>query len=193
MAALSVGVVHQPAVGEEAIGDAYCVLEREDFVLVAAIDGLGHGIEAQEAAHRAIATIEAHPELTPKQLLERLHDALRGTRGAVAAIARLEHASKSLIFAGLGNIEARLVSATKTYRPMSVNGIVGHHTRSLRQDAFPYEPGDLLILHSDGISDRFELTARARERDPQMLANQIAHAHGRAHDDQLLLILRVEP
>jgi serine phosphatase RsbU (regulator of sigma subunit) len=193
MAVLTLGIVHQPAIGERAIGDDYCVVEGDGFLLVAAVDGLGHGPEAQQAAARAVKTVREHSTLTPKVLLERVHGSLRGTRGVVIGLARIDLAAHTLVYAGLGNIEARIVSPNKTYRPICVNGIAGHQARYFREESFPFGVGDLLIMHSDGISDRFEITALARQRDPQMLANQIAHSHGKDHDDQLLLIARIEP
>lgn len=193
MGTLKRGVVHQPAIGEVHIGDAYEVIEGDGFFVAAVADGLGHGVEAEHAAKKAIATIAASPELAPQLLLERTHNALKGTRGAVVAIAHVDLESCILTYAGLGNIESRLVAPDKVRRPVSVNGIVGHQARKFRQEAFPFAPGDLLIMHSDGISDRFDITTHARTRDPQMLANQIAQAHGRSHDDQLLLILRQDP
>jgi serine phosphatase RsbU (regulator of sigma subunit) len=193
MASLTLGVIHQPAIGERAIGDDYCVIEGEGYLLIAAADGLGHGPEAQEASGKAIKTVQAHATLPPKVLLERVHTAVRGTRGVVIAIARIDVAAQTLTYAGLGNIDARIVSEHKTYRPICVNGIAGHQARYFREESFPFTAGDLLIMHSDGISDRFEITAMARQRDPQMLANQIAQTHGKDHDDQLLLIARLAP
>lgn len=187
---LSYGLIHQPVVGEATCGDAYLVLDQGSFVLVAVSDGLGHGPAAQEASRTAIAYLEAHATQPPQVLLEGCHRALRGTRGAVLAIARIERENGRLVHSGLGNIETRIVTTQKVYRPVSVNGIVGHQARKFRSEEFPFAPGDLLIMHSDGISDRFEISSAARGRDLQLLASQIAHEHGRHHDDQLLLILR---
>lgn len=193
MGALSCGVVHHPVIGETRCGDAYAVIDRTSFVLVAVVDGLGHGPEAEAAAKDAIAHIEAHAADPPAVLLEGCHRALRGTRGAVVAIARYDRQAKTLAYCGLGNIEARIVGAERVYRPISINGIVGHQARKLRVEEFPFGPGDLLIMHSDGISDRFEVSIASRGRDLQMLANQIVREHGRLYDDQVLLILRDEP
>lgn len=193
MGALSLGLVHHPAVGETRCGDMYTIVEREGYYVVAVADGLGHGAEAEVAAKRAIETVERHADLYPARLLEVCHEALHGTRGAVLGIARIEPEARTLRYAGLGNIEARIVTEAKTFRPVSVNGIVGHSARKFREEAFSYSPGDVLVLHSDGISDRFEITSRARERDLQMLAAQIAREFGRTHDDQLLLMLRENP
>lgn len=187
---VSMGLIHQPVVGESTCGDAYLVLDQGSFVLVAVVDGLGHGPEAEGASRKAIAYLEAHATQPPHLLLEGCHKALRGTRGAVLAIARIERENGQLIHTGLGNVETRIVTAQKVYRPVTINGIVGHQARKFRTEAFPFQPGDLLLMHSDGISDRFELSPSARSRDLQLLASQIAHEHGRHHDDQLLLILR---
>lgn len=187
---VSYGLIHQPVVGEQTCGDTYLLLDRGTFVLVAVVDGLGHGPAAEEAAQKAVAYIEAHATQPPQQLLEGCHRALRGTRGAVLAIARIERENGKLIHSGLGNIETRVVTAEKVYHPVTVHGIVGHQARKFRSEEIPFQPGDLLLMHSDGISDRFELSTKARGRDLQLLASQIAHEHGRHHDDQLLLIVR---
>lgn len=188
--ALSYGLIHQAVVGEQTCGDAYLMLDRGTFALVAVADGLGHGPEAEAASSKAIAYLESHAHMAPQQLMEGCHQALRGTRGAVLAIARIERENRQVIHSGLGNIETRIVTAEKVYHPVTVHGIVGHQARKFRSESFPFQPGDLLLMHSDGISDRFELSTKARSRDLQLLASQIAHEHGRHHDDQLLLIVR---
>lgn len=193
MGALKVGLVHHPIIGEVHIGDAYCIEERDDFILVAVADGLGHGKDAHAASSKAVDYLCKHADKQPQALLEGVHDHIRGTRGAVVGIARIDRTAGTLVYAGLGNIETRIVAEEKVYRPVSVNGIVGHQARKFRQETFPFKAGDLLIMHSDGISDRFEISTLARARDPQMLANQLAQTHGRDHDDQLLLIARLEP
>lgn len=193
MGALKWGLVHQPMIGEVHIGDDYCIEEHEDYVLVAVADGLGHGKEAHAAASMAVAYICRHADQPPQAILEGVHGHIRGTRGAVVAIARIDRKAETLVYAGLGNIEARIVAEDRVYRPVSVNGIVGHQARKFRHETFPFKVGDLLIMHSDGISDRFEISPMSRTRDPQMLANQLVQSHGRDHDDQLLLIARLEP
>ena len=57
----------------------------------------------------------------------------------------------------------------------------------------PVTTGDLLVMHSDGISERFAITAAARRTDLQLLADRLASEHGKLHDDQLLLIVQDTP
>lgn len=193
MAGVAVGVVHEPILGETHCGDAYLVLDEGATILVAVADGLGHGKEAEEASQAAMAYIRAHATMALGLLLEGCHRRLSNTRGAVLSIARIDRAAHTLLYAGVGNIEARIVAAEKTYRPIPQHGIVGHTLRKTRCEEFPFAPGDLLVMHSDGISDRFEISALGRERDVQLLANQIGREAGKHHDDQLLLILKDVP
>lgn len=184
------GVVQRPIQGEVLSGDAYCVIDLESFVLVAVVDGLGHGPEAHEASQKAIATLQKNPDRPVKALLEACHLALRSTRGAVAAIARIDRGACTLTYSGLGNIEARIVGADKVRRPVSTNGIVGYQAHKVRVEEFPFHPDDLLVMHSDGISDRFDLTPLSRGVEPQLLAHQIVNGHGRPGDDQVLIVVR---
>lgn len=104
-------------------------------------------------------------------------------------IARIDRVPCTLTYASVGNIEARVIGADHVLRPVAINGIVGYNARIFRSEVFPFLPGDMLLLHSDGISDRFNLSVSARGQDPQVLADQLAAAHGRPNDDQLLLIV----
>lgn len=190
MGRLKYGVISVPIMGATESGDAFCVIDEGDGALIAVADGLGHGALAAEASRLAMDYIRAHPQDTPQALVAGCHRVLGRTRGAVLAVVRIDRARQCLEHVGLGNIETRIVGAEKSYRPVTVNGIAGHSARKFRCEDFPFHPGDLLIMHSDGISDRFDLSPAARGRDLQMLADQIAREHGRHHDDQLLLIAR---
>lgn len=190
---LTTGVVSQPIPGEAESGDTHCIFDHADHALVVVIDGLGHGKEATEAARMACRAVERAQHLAPEEILARTHEALRGSRGAVMSVVRIERARRELVHAGVGNIEVRIVGADRTRRPVSINGIVGHGVRKLRSETFPFQPGDLLILTSDGISERWEIGPGARADDVQGIANRIALAHGKHTDDQTVVVVRDEP
>ena len=190
MGGLSVGVVHHPIAGERESGDAYCVVDCGAFAVVAVIDGLGHGPDATLASAKACAVVRRDVDLAPEVIVQRAHEALRGTRGAVMAVVRIDRARQELVHAGIGNIETRLVGEAKVRRPITLNGIVGHSVRKVRSETFPFATGDLLILTSDGISERFDVQPASRADDVQGLANRIALAHGKATDDQTVLVVR---
>ncbi|MDO8310569.1 MAG: SpoIIE family protein phosphatase [Sideroxyarcus sp.] len=182
-------MVHQPIQGETVCGDAYGLFECGDFVLAVVVDGLGHGPDAHAASEKAIGLVAANPRRSVESLLRHCHEALRTTRGAVMGVARIDRHEQKMVYGGVGNIEARLVGADKVRRPVSTNGIIGYNARIFKIEVHPYVAGDMLLMHSDGISDGFSLPVSARGQDPQLLAFQIAAAHGRLNDDQLLLIV----
>jgi serine phosphatase RsbU (regulator of sigma subunit) len=193
LSTLGMGLFHQAIAGETVCGDAYAVIDQGSTIVVAVADGLGHGELAAVASRNAIAFVQANVHLTPMALVEACHAALRGTRGAVLAVVKIDRAGKTLTHAGLGNVETRIVGVAKTHYPVTVNGIAGQQARPFREASFPFYPGDLLIMHTDGISERFITNTASRRLDPQTLANRIAQEHGNSLDDQLLLIVRDEP
>ncbi len=54
------GVAGQPFAGQAVSGDRHLVEPVPNGVLVAVVDGLGHGEEAAQAAQLAIATLQAY-------------------------------------------------------------------------------------------------------------------------------------
>ncbi|HET7543132.1 MAG TPA: phosphoserine phosphatase, partial [Polyangiaceae bacterium] len=78
-----------PKLGERVNGDA--VLVRRDATrertLLAVVDGLGHGPGAAEASARAVKELETSSlSASVLELMTSVHQALRGTRGAVGTI-----------------------------------------------------------------------------------------------------------
>jgi anti-sigma regulatory factor (Ser/Thr protein kinase) len=186
-------VVAKP--GEEACGDAWCRHEDDEALTLMVVDGLGHGIEAADAAHAAVARFQRAGELDPRALLEALHEALRPTRGAAVAVARVHRRSATVSFAGLGNIAAAIVGTDGTVRRLvSHNGIAGHNARKIQAFDYPCREG-LLVMHSDGVSthwslDRYPGLLRA---NPLLVAGILYHHHGRRRDDATVVAARLVP
>lgn len=158
---------------------------------MAVADGLGHGPEAAAASQAAIAFLTSHPRRELDDLLRGCHHRLRGTRGAAVALARIDLAHDRLSYCGVGNIEARVVGHAPT-RPISYNGIVGAILPHFRVFEFPFQPHDLLFLHSDGISARFDLDdpPGLSAQPAQLIAETIARNWARAHDDATIIVVR---
>jgi len=86
-------------------------------------------------------------------LLERVHLALRSTRGAAVAVARINPGTGKLIFAGVGNISGQIYSPSAGRRHLvSVNGTAGHEFQRIREFTYDWPPDALLVLHSDGLN-----------------------------------------
>ena len=186
------GVVNQSKQGRLVSGDTYVFIDERDTTLVALIDGLGSGNAAHEAATLAKECIIEHPQTFLPDLLNLCHQALRGTRGAVIMCMRVDRLRAKVSFSGVGNIGVRVFSDTPI-KPISRNGIVGFRMTNVREFSYPYTPGDVFVLHSDGISTRFfvdERWIRDPNTDLQEVAEDIAENHGKENDDVTIVVVR---
>jgi hypothetical protein len=188
------GLAARPIHGEAESGDLHVIAPFDGGVLTAAIDGLGHGPEAAQAARRAADVLAAEPSLSVRRLLERCHEALRGSRGVVITLAALDARNGRLTWTAVGNVEAALhriapcgTSARETIVPR--NGVVGYQLPALREVTMPIAPGDVLILATDGISDDFILEPPL-QIPAQRHADHLLDRYGKFSDDALVLVVR---
>jgi len=190
------GASRRAKAGEQSCGDAYCLRPISRGMLLAVIDGLGHGEEAAEAAATAAATIDAHAEESVIAILRQCHFALRETRGAVLGLAAFDSADDTLTWAGIGNVEGVLFRADPAARPardhmFSHAGTVGFMVTAMRALVIPVTRGDTLIMTTDGIrSDFADRLVMALDDAPQRLADHIMSICGKDSDDALALVAR---
>jgi hypothetical protein len=186
------GVVSIPKPGQEMCGDGWAVAGEPGAERVLVIDGLGHGPEAARVAFEGARIFRQAAGGGPAEILERMHLALRGTRGGAAAVLALDAAAGQLRFCGVGNIAGSVVGAGEARSMVSHNGIVGHEMRKVQEFSYPWPAGALLVLHSDGLTARWSLDRYpgVRGRDPALLAGILLRDHGRGTDDATVLAVR---
>jgi anti-sigma regulatory factor (Ser/Thr protein kinase) len=188
-----VSAVNIPKAGEEVSGDAWASVQSGDQLTVLVADGLGHGIEANLASSQAVRILRENPHLAPQALLERCHLALRSTRGAAIAAARIDRAHQQLRFAGIGNITAKIYSNQRAAQHLvSVNGTAGHQTEKLREFSYPWPADGVLQVHSDGLSSGAGVEAYPglAARDPALIAGVLYRDFGRGRDDATVVIAK---
>ena len=169
-------------------GDLHVVRRMGHRVLVAVVDGLGHGYDAESAARMAIATIVSEPDPEILALLHRCHTVLNRSRGVVMSIASLDADRQQMTWAAVGNVEGVLIRAGTAKRESILmrGGIVGHRLPPLRAATLPLVPGDLLVLATDGVREGFAESLRS-DAPLQDIADQVLVRFGRATDDALVL------
>lgn len=182
------GIAQRACEGETVCGDGYFVRVLEDGALVTVVDGLGHGPKASEAAVTFNESIEGNVSLDVQAMMEGAHAALSRTRGAAAAILRLDDTTKRVSFTGVGNIEMHAISEVKM-QPVCVPGIVGHRVRKMLAFEFELPRLATIALCSDGISSRLRLSEYA-DLEPQRIADLILEQHGKMHDDATCVVVR---
>ena len=122
-------------------------------------DGLGHGPLAAAATDAALSRLPGRPgRAAGAWSSSTCTAAMSHTRGAALAVAELDPAAGTLRYAGLGNIPAVIVGDGTPPR-------AGLAARDRRPPA-PRRPGvrvpvrrrrALLVMHSDGVADRWHL------------------------------------
>ena len=185
------GVVQIPKPGEEVCGDEWGVQVLAEYKTFLLADGLGHGPDAAKAARDAADMLNNHPDLAPGELIEAVHQALRSTRGAAVATARLDNDRRIITFSGLGNVSAGVFTPGEPVRHMvSINGTAGVDARHIREFTYPWPKGALVILHSDGIGTHWSLHdyPGLAARDPSLIAGVVYRDHGRRNDDATILV-----
>ncbi len=176
-------------------GDQYLVEPLPGGVLVAVVDGLGHGPEAFVAARRATEVAGQWADEPVDDILRHCHEALKGTRGAVMSLAALRADEDRMAWLGVGNVEGALFrSAPSDDRPerealLARPGVVGYRIPSLRVAVLPIAPGDTMLFATDGIASAF-LDDPPLHLSPQQLAEDTLVRFGRATDDALVLAFR---
>jgi len=154
---IDVGVVSVPIRGESVCGDGWATKATANALLLMLSDGLGHGIYASEAAREAERMLRESTSISPAIILRDTHDALRKTRGAAVAVAAIEVEVGRLLFTGVGNVSATLLDRQNSRGLASHNGTAGHEIRKVQEFAFPWNSNNLLVMHSDGVSGRWDL------------------------------------
>ena len=183
------GAISVALAGEVDCGDAWRVSQQHGITSIMVVDGLGHGGFATEAARAGIGAFSTAPLDPPMEILMRANRTMSKTRGGAAACARLE--AGALSYAGVGNISGSLHTPAKSQGLISHNGTLGMYQRHSQPFEYAAPPGTLLVMHSDGLSARWDLNSRAAllTRHPAIVAGVLYRDHGRARDDATVVVL----
>jgi hypothetical protein len=181
-----------PARHERVCGDdwGYQPGSRSHTFVVA--DGLGHGEHAAAAARAALEVLHAAPASAPGLLMQAMHDRLRTTRGGAVLIVQIDTVDAVVRYAGLGNVSGVLYDGRRPRHLVSQNGIVGHEARRIHEVEIPCPDNWMLVLHTDGISSRWDLDQYSglSARDPSLIAGVLYRDNKRGRDDATVLVAR---
>jgi anti-sigma regulatory factor (Ser/Thr protein kinase) len=180
----------RPITGETQCGDVFGAAETEAGVTGVLCDGLGHGPLAATAAAQGVAAVLEDPAAEPAALVERAHRRMTSTRGGAIGVAQVT--GEVIRFAGLGNIAAVILADGTRRSMLSVPGIAGHQARTIRQFEYTAPAGAAIILHSDGLSNRWEPGALPglNARDPLVVGAALLAEAGTRRDDAAVLVLK---
>jgi anti-sigma regulatory factor (Ser/Thr protein kinase) len=191
-AVLQMAGVCLPAPEESVSGDSWAAMGQDHRGRLIVADGLGHGPEAARAADTAVAVFTRHPDMALRELLERAHETLRGTRGAATALVDIDAVENSVSICGAGNVVGRLISGTEDRSLMTQHGTLGLQIRHTQETVCPWSEHAILVVHTDGIASRWSLkeVPRLLKSSAALIAAWILHLHRRGRDDATVVVAR---
>lgn len=188
---IQLGVLMLPKDGETVCGDDYNYSLRGNILKLALSDGLGHGKDAHIASVKTTQIFMESLSVAPDEQIRQIHAGSRKTRGAVMYTMHLDIHNKQLMYCGVGNIAAKIVSGGTTKSCVSYNGIVGHIVPgTLNNHTITWNKQDLLVVHSDGLSGRWELQKYpfVSKHDATIIAAVLYKDFCRKNDDVTVIV-----
>ena len=186
----------------------------DERTVLCIVDGLGHGEDAEQAALMAMDYVAHHLSEPLSVMFAGCDQALRYSRGTVMGICVIDNDGATLTYAGVGNPRAMVVRAPlvesdvepfaglaegaggRTIHLLATNGIVGGGYRVLSPQRVQLCRGDLVIMVTDGIRERFDTIvgfgAATQHVDVGPLAQKILQDWNKASDDAAVLVFRNE-
>jgi negative regulator of sigma-B (phosphoserine phosphatase) len=190
---MEIGIAQQPKAGNMISGDAPLVREIPPRVVVALSDGLGSGEKASHSSILAMQGVAEHLQEALTDILAYCHYSIlaAGGVGVMMTLLRLDSSAHCLEYAGVGNIRF-LAQSHSVIQPITRYGYLGVRLPGLHLLRYSYAPGDLFILHTDGISSRFHLVHHARDLElgAQPLAERVLAEYRKEHDDATVVVIR---
>lgn len=178
-----------PKLGERANGDLpFHRQDAEGRNLIAVIDGLGHGPEAELAS---VAALQYMTKVTLDkpfdQLMFELHESMRGTRGAAGLVCI--SSGNDFVACAVGNVELR---PQRTEVPLIASaGILGVRVQKFRICKATIKSACRLVIFSDGISNPTSI-GEFQALSPQLACEGLLRRHRRTYDDATVLIADLE-
>lgn len=187
------GAATRPYPGQRRNGDGWFIDRVDGIIRVCVLDGLGHGPSAADASDAALAALGSSPAVEPVALLELIDGALTATRGAAATVACIDDEAASVALAGVGNVSGVVYHERDSMTVVPKFGVLGNRSRlaDTRSITGPWGPGALLVMHTDGVSEKWRSGGRRRglRRAPGVVAGRLLRDHARRTDDATTLVV----
>ena len=192
MHAIDSHLIKQSITGiENECGDTGVVIPYDGGCFISLVDVLGHGKEAHEVAILAETFFSENHAGDIVDIMNGFHNHLKGTRGAVAFLSSLDLSTGILTYCGIGNITAKVYGIENTSL-VSRDGVIGYGPVNPKKMTMKLYPGDMLILHSDGLKTHFN-----REDYPgffygnaRYIASNLINHLRKGDDDASCIVLR---
>ncbi|MBB6451278.1 negative regulator of sigma-B (phosphoserine phosphatase) [Geomicrobium halophilum] len=148
-------------------GDAYYMVETDDYFLLALADGLGSGEMAKRSSRAAMHTIEHLNESAAiEEVFSACNQALFNERGVVMTLLKIDYRTRKIFYGNVGNVECYLnIDNERCYHPITSYGFISGRRVSPKVDHYHFDSEMSFVLYTDGA------------RCQGMKENFVRHAH----------------
>lgn len=183
-----------PKEGEQECADLYFVKAIENGAIFVVVDGLGHGSKAVQVSRKAINCFKSGGDKPLISLLKNCHERLKGSRGAVLSIARLNIVNHELEWLSVGNVEGVLMSRNdkkNEFKQLVLrSGVIGYKLPTLKVSAEKASAGDILFFTTDGVMSEY-IESVDYNRPIKETVKYAAENYFKDSDDSLILAARL--
>lgn len=172
-------------------GDHFYVQRTGEGLRWLHLDGLGHGVEAEQATSNL-----GKPLLSEQGLLATLESVdrqLHGTRGAVAILGAIDLKARRLELAGVGDMQAYVALEENLQHHSFPPGVLGKEHKKILPVKQALNPASLLMSATDGIRRNWDEHSfpGLLHLHPQLIGYTLGNIMGRISDDQSLCAIRL--
>ncbi|UOA06967.1 SpoIIE family protein phosphatase [Methylobacter sp. S3L5C] len=177
--------------GQIVSGDQVLALPLEDGYFLAIIDATGHGPDAHKMALVLLAAVKKIASRNLVDIMSKLYELAKGTIGAAIGLAFFDANKQTVYCAGIGNTSL-VVFNDKKWRGVSRDGILGQRSPSFMEQSTPFNPGDMAIMFTDGLSESLanNEAIKLRFQDANTIAYRLVDVLGKTYDDASCIVLK---
>ena len=177
--------------GEHYSGDVAFIHEDGSRIFVAIVDAAGHGRSAYQVASQVETILRAENSSELTALIQSLHRQLTGGLGGVIIAGTLDSESLEFNYVQVGDSHGKIFGPRRRSL-VGQAGMLGHAIRTPIVRNEKLASGDTLVLCTDGISERYDLSEIQGHRTmpAEALARLIVKQFGKDHDDATCLVVQ---
>jgi phosphoserine phosphatase RsbX len=190
---IQVSSYQQPKNGNVQCGDSYFVNQTDNQFICAIADGLGSGYVAKQSSEAAVSAVEAHCNEPVETIMEKANQSLKGMRGAVLTIFKINFQTKQIEFCGVGNVHLIIYTHEgKVIRPLSYSGYLSGQQQRYHVQNLQLPVPCSFIIYSDGL----KVNSKSKEIVQMMHSARDASYHvqqliNSSNDDVTFLIGKI--
>jgi anti-sigma regulatory factor (Ser/Thr protein kinase)/serine/threonine protein phosphatase PrpC len=184
------GILSRPFKGEKSNGDNVFLKEFDKKIMIAVIDGLGHGFGAEEASQKTVECLDKNYFRDLDYIINQIKADIRKTRGVVMSIALIDHRKKLLNYVGIGNVTTRIYKSPEDIRPVNNNGMIRATVPRFRISQYPWSNENIIVMTTDGVSEKNDPDKYPDliNKHPMVIAGVLFRDYARYTDDATIVV-----